>query len=135
MTESIGKKKVKEALALFNTIPKPTEAGTPAGSRREGVKWQKAMREILGHSESHFVVTSIGKSSNDEEIDGNAVDRMSYKLVRYARAAAPGTALVVAVNAAFEKFDSPEWAEILAQIDWLRAKASSATIHVLASEA
>ena len=135
MTETMGQRKTREALELFNQIQGDTQEGVPAGGRDEGNDFREQMVAILEPTATTEVTTTIGKSTGGVRIDGSAVDRLSYKLLRFARdPAKAGTEYVVAVNVAFSRYDSIYWTEIVAQAAWLNTQSAGGTIRILQTE-
>lgn len=135
MNATSTRQKIKEALNLFQYIPDDTKQGVPAGSRDEGKGFRNKMRAILEPTQKEEFTTAIGKSSKGIKIDGSAIDRLSFKFVKFARDSSKrDSTLIVAVNAAFTKYKSKYWDEIKEQIHWLNSKSEGGKIHLLETE-
>lgn len=99
--------KKKRVLELFEFEPPPGQRGGSAGNRVEGREWATEMREFLT-TDGFVVETAIAKSTGGEHIDGNASERVSYKMLRFKRSPlARGRTLVVALNCAFVREPAP----------------------------
>lgn len=127
-----------KVLELYEFEPAPIEAGANAGTRTEGVAFARQMRALLAPDNpgSAIVVeTQIGKSSNAKRLDGNAHQRVAYKMVRFKRnPLMQDHLLVVAFNAAFERYRSPCLAELQQQAAWLNAIDSRGQILLLSTQ-
>ena len=117
--EEVTAQALDVALRLWAWEPPPTRAGENAGTRVEGRKFAAEMRRWLARP-NHVVVTSLGKSSNNQRVDGNAAERASFKMLRFKmNPLNRDRTLVVAFNCVFEKFASRAARELLMQAAYL----------------
>ncbi|MBK6923152.1 MAG: hypothetical protein IPH07_37535 [Deltaproteobacteria bacterium] len=112
--------RLKKVLAQFEFEPTPTQAGETAGSRSaEGREFGEEMRKLLARP-GFVIETAVAKSSDGRRLDGNASERVSYKMLRFKRHPLNrNRTLVVALNVAFEKYDNPQLGELREQAAFL----------------
>lgn len=121
----------KRILEQFAYEPPPTQAGANAGSRGEGREWACEMRELLA-ADGFVIETAIGKSSTGDRLDGNASERLSYKMIRFKRSPlARNQTLVIALNKAFETYDNAQLSELREQAAYLNGLDDRAPIIIL----
>jgi hypothetical protein len=125
--------KKKRVLELFDFEPPPAQRGGSAGSRVEGREWATEMRELLT-TQGFIVETAIAKSSEGERLDGNASERISYKMLRFKRSPLTrGRSLVVALNSAFEKYGNAQISELREQASYLNGLDDGCDHHPFAA--
>jgi hypothetical protein len=123
--------KKKRVLELFELEPAPTQKGASAGSRQEGREWATEIRELLT-TEGFVVETGIGKSTDGQRLDGNASERLSYRMLRFKRSPLTrNRTLVIALNRAFEKYDNAQLSELREQASYLNGLDDRAPIIIL----
>jgi hypothetical protein len=122
----------KQAKAAFQTDPAPTKRGGSAGTRaQEGLLFQSTLRDLLARP-GFVIETALGKSSDGNKLDGNASERISYKMLRFKRNPLNRSrTLVLALNAAFEKYDNPQIHEFKEQAGYLNGLDSRASVIIL----
>lgn len=77
------------------------------------------MKELLARR-GFLIETAVAKSSDSRKLDGNASERVSYKMLRFKRHPLNRVrTLVVALNTAFEKYDNPQIGELREQAAFL----------------
>lgn len=121
-TKEVRAQRAEEAVRLYYYEPPPIKPGGCAGTRTEGVDWGSEMKRWLDVHPRDVVVTVLGKSTDGLRLDGNAHERVAYKMLRVARhltRKAPQPRLVVAFNVAFRKYENSIWAELEGQRRWL----------------
>jgi hypothetical protein len=135
---SVKNEKLDHILRLYRQEPPPVKAGSNAGLRKEGMQFASEMREALRPIDPNnkiVIETVLAKSSNKDRLDGNASERISFKMLRFKRNPfMQDHLLVIAMNHAFETYENLQISEIREQASWLNAIDSRAQIMVLSKE-
>jgi hypothetical protein len=108
-----------EVIRVYKYEPAPIQKDTAAGHRcHEGTAFRDNMQRLLKRPDVE-VVTAVGKSTNGIRLDGNAIERVSYKMLRFKTRAVQGKTLVVAFNHAFASYDNTLIDELRAHAEYL----------------
>ena len=106
-------------LEVYEYEPGPTQRGSNAGDRgSEGLNFKAQMRTLLKR-DRHIIETACGKSSNGVTLDGNASERISFKMLRFKRDPRTRDTLVIALNAAFSRYANAVLPELRSQAAYL----------------
>jgi hypothetical protein len=122
----------KAVLELWDTEPEPSKSGENVGTRsHEGVDFQRRMVALLS-CEGVEVDTALAKSSDGQKLDGNASERITYKMLRFKKNPLNrDRVLVIALNSAFENYDNPQLTELREQAGYLNGIDGRGQIVVL----
>lgn len=111
-----------EAKKLYAFEPDGTKKGESAGSRTEGRDFKREMGKHLRHP-GYEIHTAIGKSSNRQRLDGNAHERLAFKMLSFkTNPLQDDLTLVVALNHAFATYAPHFFGEIVSMASSMNAR-------------
>lgn len=126
--------RTNKVLDLFLYEPDDTIEGSCAGKRHSGQDFKKEMKALLNVPGTE-IITAIGKSTDKQHVDGNAIERLSFKINRFIQNPAnKNRCLAIDVNIAFQRYKSRSWAEIMNQVAFFKTMYGPNKIEVLFSE-